>query len=792
MLGIAAPAFAARPLLDRHQWDAYFALYARDANVPWKPTTVRLDTYSGAPVDFAAYNVDPADVVVPGASGAARAVDTSHLKAVVRWRFSPPAGYRFEANDVSVPLGTQEGFYVVEARRGDAVQQVWLNRTHVGLLTQESPEGLVVWGVDLRTGRAIAHMNVAFQVGTRRVSKATDGDGLVVWRERLRPTFALAGSGAGRAFVSILPQAPPPSAIVGFRLDSAGARAGERVRFVGFARKRVAGAYRRATGDVRVTVAGRGATLASALAHLDGAGAFAGELALPATADAGDYAILASAAGVVGGTGLHIDAASDVTLAVRSSCPCDSERDVPLAIVARRGDAPAPDTVIRVQIVRAPHVVPPGGSDEVVRWGTTLVYDRSVRADASGLARVLLSSPSDGLDSTYIVRASTRGASATARLVVPSARVALSIETQRTTADVGEAVAFDVRGFDASDGSPAAGLAVRVRLSHGASAQEQNATLDERGRAHIVFRQASLGSNLALAQATVDGRHALDATDVLVQPSALAGRTLSANAEVNVALDKTHYRGGDRIAVRANAPGASGDALFAITGARTYALRRSGVASGSASATFPLGDPQGAVRVDAAFVRNGTLAVGSADVRIDGPGRPLDTTLTLDKPAYAQGDVLHATLHDGGSHAGATLALRIADGHQSGSADFTDVAQLLAAGATSEQAPASSDPQWHTYVAPARSKASDIFAAERPRKVASEVPLLGAAETRTTFWRIDRASGDTVDVPVPKERGHYVLSIMRIADDGDVGAASAGFNVVRSGATNRTSSCDLQ
>ncbi|HMD01761.1 MAG TPA: hypothetical protein VKG44_02235, partial [Candidatus Baltobacteraceae bacterium] len=143
LLGLnARPLEAARPLLDQHQWDAYFAMFARDVSVPWKAASVRLDTYSGAPVDFAAYNVDPADVIVAGQNRAPRALDTSHRKPLVRWRFTPPPGLRFESSDVDVPLGSQEGFYVIEARRGDAVQQVWLNRTHIGLVTKESPESL--------------------------------------------------------------------------------------------------------------------------------------------------------------------------------------------------------------------------------------------------------------------------------------------------------------------------------------------------------------------------------------------------------------------------------------------------------------------------------------------------------------------------------------------------------------------------------------------------------------------------------------------------------------------------
>jgi hypothetical protein len=54
---------------------------------------------------------------------------------------------------------------------------------------------------------------------------------------------------------------------------------------------------------------------------------------------------------------------------------------------------------------------------------------------------------------------------------------------------------------------------------------------------------------------------------------------------------------------------------------------------------------------------------------------------------------------------------------------------------------------------------------------------LGAAAPRTFLWQVDRASGSGVDFTVPAERGHYVVSILKIADDGDVGAASVSFNV---------------
>ena len=119
MLSVA-PVQAARPLPDSGKWDRTFALYARDVAVPWKRIAVRLDTYSGAPVDFAAYEVDPTDVLVAG-NARARAIDTTRRTAVAKWRFTPPLGLRYTPNDVDVPLQNREGFFVVEARRGDAV-----------------------------------------------------------------------------------------------------------------------------------------------------------------------------------------------------------------------------------------------------------------------------------------------------------------------------------------------------------------------------------------------------------------------------------------------------------------------------------------------------------------------------------------------------------------------------------------------------------------------------------------------------------------------------------------------
>ncbi len=245
---------------------------------------------------------------------------------------------------------------------------------------------------------------------------------------------------------------------------------------------------------------------------------------------------------------------------------------------------------------------------------------------------------------------------------------------------------------------------------------------------------------------------------------------------VAVSLDRAQYRPGQRIRVRVDAPGARGDALISLTGVRTYGAQRVPLSNGHAQTTLTVGDPQGDVRVDVACVRGDSIGLGSAPVDLAAPGHVVETAVALDRKTYAPGDTAQATLHAAAA-APATLAIRIADASQSGGAYFGDAGAVLASGATLEQTPSSADPQWHAYVVPAGSKASDIFAADRARKVAADVPSIGGAVAHTVYWRVEPGNGSLLDVPVPLQPGRYVLSILRIAQDGDVGASSASFFV---------------
>ena len=102
---------------------------------------------------------------------------------------------------------------------------------------------------------------------------------------------------------------------------------------------------------------------------------------------------------------------------------------------------------------------------------------------------------------------------------------------------------------------------------------------------------------------------------------------------------------------------------------------------------------------------------------------------------------------------------------------------MLALSATTSQDPASTDPAWHAWVAPARSTAGDVFGFDRPRAQPVADAILSAASPQALVWRVERLSGPSFTVQLPAQAGTFVLSVLKISDDGDVGAASVPLTV---------------
>ena len=755
---------AERPIVDLHRLDSYFELFAADSNVPWKPSAVRLDTYSSAPVAFSVYGVDPAGVLTAGANFSPRAIDVTRLRPLLSFTFTPPGGYQFQSNQVNVPLGNREGFFVVEARRGDVGEQVWINRTRVGLVCKQTPAGLLFYGADLGTGMPLVRMRVQFVVRNAFANALTDGEGVIRWSRSVRPVFALAQWGDSYAFLSLLPEAPVPSTIVGVRTDSAVVHAGAIVRVAGFARAHAEGLLRAQSGTVVVSLRNGDRTIATRHVSMDEAGAFSTSLAVPKNATAGDYTVLAQAGGGVGGATVHVDAnAGTLSLEVTAACAsaCDARQDLPLRV-----HASAPDVPVHVTVVRSPHVYV-GEAPENAQWATTRWLDATVRTGKDGDATVLIPHPLDDLGSTYGVAVESGGATADTRIVVPTAGAAVHVSVERTEQSSASPLAFAVDA-ERLDGKPLAGAVVTVDLVHGNSQQRQEITLDDEGRAHGSFSSPELGTDLIFASVDRDGR-AIDAAQVLIDPQAPSPADDGDDPNVRVSLDASIYHAGETVVAQGAAPSSQGDALLTFESALGVQYSVVRVADGRAGARFHAVDAAGDVRVGAVFVHDGAIEWSTAPVTLLAPGRAHVTSLDLTSDHLVAGSTAHVALAGTGERG--TYVVRISLGTPSGSAVFSSAPALLAIGVTTTQNSAPGAATWHPWVDSTGNHAQVLGFVRRSQPPADE--SLAQAETRTLAWKVGRGGADGVAVVLPAVGGRYLLSVLDIADDGSVTAGSS-------------------
>jgi hypothetical protein len=766
---VAAPLRAERQIVDLHRLDANFQLFAADSSVPWKGATVRLDTYSSAPVAFTVYSVDPADVLTAGSNFSARAISTSGRRPALSFEFTPPGGYQFQSNIVNLPLGSTEGFFVVAARRGDVGEQVWINRSRAGLIAKETPGGVLLYGADLGTGMPLARMRVQLVVDRNFVTTTTDAQGIVRWNRQPRPVFALAQWGRSYAFLSLLPQPPLPATIVGVRTDSAVVHAGGTVRVAGFARTRSRGILRASSGSALISLRD-GATLVSEQrVPLDAAGAFATTFDLPQNAAAGEYSLIAQAAGGVGGATVDVDAnAGGLSLEVNAACNgrCDARQNVPLIVHASRAG-----TTVRVLVVRSPHI-DVGEAPESVPWATTGWLDATVRTDDNGNATIEIPHPNDELSSTYGVHVEAEGATADTRVVVPTADAAIRVVVNHTEQSLGTLLSFDV--YAASlDSKPLAGAVVTVDLSHGVSAARQELTLDGQGHAAGSFSAPALGTNFLVAWIDRGGR-AMDAAQVRIDPQAAQPASDGGSADVRIALDKATYRAGEAIGVDASASGSQGAALITFEGALgvdTHVLR---VAGGHARAEFRAVDAAGELRAGAAFVRDGALEWSTVPISLAAPGRPGAAHFTLAGDQYAPGALAKLSV-DGGGGSG-TFIVRISRGAPSGSAFFASAPALLAIGVTSTQDSAPETATWHPWVRSTGGDRAQVLGFVRRTQPPPELSL-SEADTQAVSWQIVHGNGERIAIALPERSGRYDVSILAIADDGSVSAGSSSIVV---------------
>ena len=483
--------------------------------------------------------------------------------------------------------------------------------------------------------------------------------------------------------------------------------------------------------------------------------------------------------GASAGTSVTIESAGDLGLWLHSPCMngCTGVRSVPIAVNAERHGQAVPDVGVSISVVRYPHIVAPNKNlDASASWGATEVVHVHGRTDAAGTFRVVIPEPSDGLPSTLGVTAQTDGGQATVatRISLPNSHAALEIEPEHDQVDVGRGIAMNIHGFDAVSGAPLTGY-VHLRISHGPNAGAQTVRLDERGNARVVFSRPQLGSNLIVANYAGASGDAYDANSVLVAPRAFTDQqTSGATAEVHT--DRTRYRMPSLVTVDVAAPGANGAALLSIDALSPVRQHVVHVVNGHIHGAVHLDGAVGDVQAAVAYVHDGALVIGSTPLAIDGPGHQRQIDLIPEQRSADPGGTMRVAVRDGDVPGAATTIVRLTDGLPSDSAIFDNAADVLAAGGVTTLVSASNDPPWHAWVTPSKSVASDFLGDLGRRPTQEHAPALDASATRVLYWHMER-SGSTISVPLPHAPGHYILSILRIYADGDVGGASTVVNV---------------
>ncbi len=435
-----------------------------------------------------------------------------------------------------MPLGSREGFFVVEARRGDVGEQVWINRSRIGIVSKETPGGLLVYGADLGTGMPLARMRVQFVVNRSFVTVETNA-------RRHRDVESLAAPRLrARAVGKQLRILEPVAAGAACRDDRRRShrfggracrrrRARGRLRAHAFARHPAARAPE--ARSLRCATAPRRSQ--SERVPLDDAGAFTTAFDGPATGTAAaTMPCLAQAGSGVGGATVHVDAnAGGLSLASR---PPAGRRAIRAKTFRCSCTPRRADVVVRVTVVRSPHVYLGYAGDDAP-WATTRWLDESFAPIADGNATVAIPHPA-----TNSARrtACTSKPAAQPRTRASSFRrrrrryACSSIARSRVSASP---LSFDVYASSLWTASRSPERDVTVRMAHGARSQQQQLRLDGDGHARGSFSSPDLGTNLVFA-CVDDGGRATDAAQVQIDPQASAAASDGTSANVQIALDR--------------------------------------------------------------------------------------------------------------------------------------------------------------------------------------------------------------------------------------------------------------
>ena len=373
------------------------------------------------------------------------------------------------------------------------------------------------------------------------------------------------------------------------------------------------------------------------------------------------------------------------------------------------------------------------------------------------MAHVAIPAPSDGLASTYGVVAASGPSTASAQpRRAERAHRARGRAGARPRSIASDPATIDVRGFDALDGSPAAGLSVHVTVSHGPTIQDQTVTLGRRrdGSRDVSRRRARHEPRVGASRR----RRAATPLDVVGDHRRAERAHRRARAQQSRRRqDRDRSARGrsraTRTGISASLAGAVGDALITMESVRGVTPAVVPVQNGAASTSLAVPETIGAlhgrrrVRPRRCARRRDRNRWSSTARVISARSRSAPTV----RPTRRR-DSARITIADGDDRSDATLAVRVSDRRAAGGASFDDIPGVLAsAGTTTQNLASQRSALAHLGRAgasrrPATSSAS-IGRAERPR------PKADRAEPRARVHvaASTAATARTFDVPVPHD-----------------------------------------
>jgi hypothetical protein len=409
-----------------------------------------------------------------------------------------------------------------------------------------------------------------------------------------------------------------------------------------------------------------------------------------------------------------------------------------------------------------------GATSETTPWATSIWLDRQVQTDGQGDATIAIPHPTDNLASTYGVHVESGAATADTRVVVATSQAAILVKVDRDEQRVGTPLGFTVEARELATGKPLAGANVTVRLVHGASANVQTLKLDADGNARGTFSPPLLGTNLVFASVDLGGR-ATDAASVQIDAESSKEVVDEGSGNVKLSVDRPAYRSGDAIRVDANLAGGQGQALLTLESALGVDTQVVDASGGHAGGSFHASSAPGELRAGSSFVRDGAIEWAILPLQVDAPGRPAPATPTLAASSFAPSQTADVTIP--GATSAATLAIRISKEQPSGSALFDSAPDVMAIDVATTQTSAPAFETWHPWVDSTGDHAQVLGFVRRTQQPPDL--SLAQSDTQPLYWKVVRSARGAVTIPVPAQSGRYTLSVLRIANDGSVGAGTA-------------------